>query len=332
MIESLTPEQEALIPVFRDKWLEIGLSTQPATKEDMEASIAEAYVCGGLEAPKIFLHFQSPMEGVIAAYILSRMGPDDEITEEELRAAVVAEKNNPKIKEQIGTACYGSQNAGWLSFYDYFREIGVTGLDILNGLFKVAKSVGWWWPFQNCVVVTPKPIKLNRDPQHRLHCEDGPSLLYPDGWGIWAWHGVRVNRQIIEFPETITVEMIDKETNTEVRRVLIERYGKEKYLLDGGAVLIHEDDWGKLWRKEIPNDEPLVMVELQNSTMEEDGSFKTYFQRCDPQLRPLPPGDWSEEKQTEWMSQQRPQELTALNAVASTFGERGETYCPKIQS
>jgi hypothetical protein len=57
------------------------------------------------------------------------------------------------------------------------------------------------------------------------------------------------------------------------------------------------------------------MVKVANSTAEADGSFKDYFLRVDPALRPLR-ADGSGE----------PQALTARNAVASTFGKRGEEY------
>ena len=37
MIRKLTKEQEALIPVFRDKWVKIGLSTIPFTRWDFDS-------------------------------------------------------------------------------------------------------------------------------------------------------------------------------------------------------------------------------------------------------------------------------------------------------
>ena len=37
-IEKLTPEQEALIPVYREKWKAIALSTEPIDRQ--EASLA----------------------------------------------------------------------------------------------------------------------------------------------------------------------------------------------------------------------------------------------------------------------------------------------------
>ena len=95
-------------------------------------------------------------------------------------------------------------------------------------------------------------------------------------------------------PERITVRRIDEETNVEVRRVLVERFGEERRVREGGSVLVHEDATGRLWRRDAeqrppgmgswwrPRDEPIVMVEVVNSTLEPDGSRRTYFLRVPP--------------------------------------------------
>jgi hypothetical protein len=103
---------------------------------------------------------------------------------------------------------------------------------------------------------------------------------------------------------------------------MINKYGQSKYLIDSGAKQIHQDDFGTLYRKEIANDEPLVMVKVVNSTPESDGSFKDYFIRCHPELRPMKSGKTFGEPQT----------ATARNAVASTFGLLGEDYAPELET
>jgi hypothetical protein len=148
---------------------------------------------------------------------------------------------------------------------------------------------------------------------------------------------VRVNRRVIIEPETITVEEIEAERNLEVRRVLMERFGLARYLTASKSVLLDEDrdtlgHRRRLWSKDVAGDEPLVMVEVTNSTPEPDGTRKIYFLRVDPQLRPLPPGDWPPEKQRVWLSDQKPQAPTAHNAVASTWGMRGEDYRPTVET
>jgi hypothetical protein len=64
------------------------------------------------------------------------------------------------------------------------------------------------------------------------------------------------------------------------------------------------------------------MVKVVNSTPEPDGSFKDYFLRVHPELRPL----LSNNRMGE------PQALTAHNAVASTFGKRGGEYAPCVET
>jgi hypothetical protein len=121
-------------------------------------------------------------------------------------------------------------------------------------------------------------------------------------------HGVKVDAYIVEHPEKITVKLIESENNAEVRRVMIERYGQARYLIDSGTKEIHCDDFGTLYRKEIPNDEPLAMVKVVNSTPEADGKFKDYFIRVNPKCK------------------------TAHEAVAWTFNKTIENYDPAIQS
>ncbi len=103
---------------------------------------------------------------------------------------------------------------------------------------------------------------------------------------------------------------------------MIERMGYERYILESGAQLLNTDEYGSLYCKQLPDDEPLVVVHVLNSTPEPDGSIKKYTLRVDPRLRPL-------------LGNQKfgkPQKMTAKNAVASTFGMRGEEYEPIIQT
>jgi hypothetical protein len=136
---------------------------------------------------------------------------------------------------------------------------------------QIAQHASWWWPFENAVILTRRPVSISRDSRNRLHNVHGPALAYADGFTVWAFHGVRVDQELIEHPERITVERIRNERNAEVRRVLIDRYGSAKYIRDSGAKVIHQDDFGKLYKAEQIGDEPIVVVELLNSTPEPIG-------------------------------------------------------------
>ncbi|WBB62037.1 hypothetical protein O7599_05715 [Streptomyces sp. WMMC500] len=104
-----------------------------------------------------------------------------------------------QVREEMGTrvqkSLAGQQDAEWLAAYDYFRTHGsVLEAEQLSGIMRVARSAGRWWPFENVAVLTERPVALHRDSEGRLHHNGGPAVLYPDGFAVWAWHGVRLPR------------------------------------------------------------------------------------------------------------------------------------------
>jgi hypothetical protein len=128
------------------------------------------------------------------------------------------------------------------------------------------------------------PSTLRGWNSHRLHNGTGPAVAW-DGWDVWVIHGVQVTEQIVMRPETLTVEQIDGEQNQEVRRIMIERFGAARWLREGGAILVHQDVRGKLWRKAREGDTDVVMVEVKNSTPEPDGTIKDYWLRVPPTVK-----------------------------------------------
>lgn len=143
-------------------------------------------------------------------------------------------------------------------------------------------------------IVSDRPLVLNRDPEGRLHCEDGPSVRWRDGWCLYHWHGVRIpedREYIIHSPHLISVAGIEAEANEEIRRWMIDRYGLAKYLADCGARVVHElppdhEVTGlrsaRLLRSDPARGEPVIFIELLNSTPEPDGTSKRYLLRVDP--------------------------------------------------
>jgi hypothetical protein len=194
-----------------------------------------------------------------------------------------------------------------LAWLDY---VGRLGIDVskLAPFFDLAKACGWAVLFWNWAFVSAKPEYIRRDERGRLHCENGAAVRYPDGFSVFAIHGVRVPEKIAVSPKSITVPEIEFEDNAEVRRVMIQRYGPERYLMDSGAEQIHHDDFGVLYRKHLPGDESLVMVKVVNATPEPDGSFKDYFLRVPPTME------------------------RARQAVAWTCGKAEDDYAPAVQT
>ncbi|OUL24865.1 hypothetical protein [Nostoc sp. 106C] len=59
LIEKLTPQQEALIPVYREKWQKIALSTERIDRKKAAEAVKAAYIAIGKNAPNI-IFYESP--------------------------------------------------------------------------------------------------------------------------------------------------------------------------------------------------------------------------------------------------------------------------------
>ena len=59
-LKFLTPEQEALIPGYQEKWRQVYLSTQPIDRVRAEAAVKEAYAVMGKKAPAEIVFCASP--------------------------------------------------------------------------------------------------------------------------------------------------------------------------------------------------------------------------------------------------------------------------------
>ena len=336
----LTQEQKDKFPEFLDRWMAVGLSNAPADRKTAERGVVEAYRAAGLEPPKHFFWLGSPLAGALVDTVAAKVAePVAGETKRErpkqdyaprilsvvdsvmpVLAEICAVKKADPIKSefviecladlQLHNAAYGQHDASILCFYDFFAQVcGVEECRKLEGLNLIAQSCGWWWAYEDVAILTERPTSLSLDDRGRLHSDSDWAIYYPDGFGYCLVHGVEVPEHVVLDPSKITVKEIAAEQNVEVRRVMIEKYGQARYILDSGATLMHKDDWGELYRKEVSKDEPILMVKVVNSTPEPDGSgYRDYFLRVPPTT------------------------TTAREGVAWTFAQPAETYAPEVET
>lgn len=289
------------MPVVREEWMKIGLSTAPVDRKKLRGLFDRLYAVAKKPGPKFIIQLDNPLHVAIAIAQL-RLGDDQVHTQ-------VSDQVNAQVRDLLSGWSFWydfGQFDVWLSWYDF---IGRCGVDVsrMEPTFEVAKNCGWSVLFWDWVFVSARPHGIHRDDQGRLHCESGAAVHY-DGFDVFAIHGVRVPEKVIIAPQSLTPAEIDSERNAEVRRVMIERYGQSHYLMESKAEEIHRDDFGVLYRKQIPGDEDLVMVKVVNSTPEPDGRFKDYFLRVPPNI------------------------TRARQAVAWTFGKEENDYEPVAQT
>ncbi|MFD8963689.1 DUF6745 domain-containing protein [Streptomyces sp. NPDC059568] len=329
-----------------DKWRAVAAATGESDRPAAERGVRLAYRRAGLAEPERIIWAGSPLAGVELARSLDgagrsvrdevrtypwaeerrrvhdALGPADwaehwsatgarlwdtgRTLADRIRTGVVeALAEKPAEAAQIRTvlldAVLGQHDAAWLAAFDGRSER-------LEGLAEVALHAGWWWPYERAVVICERPSELHRDEAGRLDRGDGPALAFPDGFALYAWRGMPVPAEFLGELASLTPERIRNEANAELRRVMLEHYGYDRYLNESGAQPVHRDESGVLWRISLENDEDIAMVEVVNSTPEPDGTHRTYWLRVPPTTR------------------------TAKQGVAWTFGLEPEEYEPMRQT
>ncbi len=106
--------------------------------------------------------------------------------------------------------------------------------------FVDAVEAGLWiyWVTAKETVIVPRPAILTSDGQ--LHADDRPAVSWPNGSQFWFIRGVQVDEQIVMRPEMQNITAIRSESNTEIKRIRIERYRWEQYLDDVGAIVVDQ--------------------------------------------------------------------------------------------
>jgi hypothetical protein len=156
----------------------------------------------------------------------------------------------------------------------------------------------------------------------QLHRDDGPAIEYANGTREWYINGVRFfsstdYRSVID--KTVTLEQIDREDSLERRRLFIDAYGIEKYVLNTKSKIVAKNGETVIYRNRRKwNDEPIVLIKLKNSTPEPDGSYKYYFLRIPPRFG-----------RRSWL---KTDSEHIKDAIAWTFDMEGKQYNPAIES
>ena len=341
-VDRLTDTEKARFNEWADRWIDIGLRTGPADRAKFEAAARECYRFADIDWPGVVVWVPSPMVLALAAPASAlAIAHGGRRAASSVGGAVVGavrdfsagtqNSTQSSIRDVISRSWsnyIGGQfwASGWYwggAITSFFRE--VCDLELKDDLWDrgrayeaTIESACWWWPHRRFVMVSEHPLVIHRElinlavtrgwGSHRLHCDTGPAVVWPDGWGLWMIHGVRVPQRVVEQPETLTPAEILAEQNAEVRRVMVQRFGEERFISESGALPIHRDKTGDLYRVDIPDDEPLVMVRVINSTQGQDGSRKPYWLRVPPTM------------------------TQAHEAVAWTFEQTTKMYAPAVES
>lgn len=326
-----TKEIDAQIPIDRETIRGIGTRTghDLAAFFRGSAAILAARSEIGSSPPKAILWARSTFEALRWAWELKRLA------EPTLKAPTGAD-----LRQMWNQWSWGQTEMYWLGRYRFAIErVGVKVTPEQERRLAIRERIA-----ESCYgVITVNAVEIAIqhprvaafDDRERLHRTDGPALEFADGYAVYAVHGVRLTPEIGKAmaDRSLTAPQIRDERNAEVRRVLVAIYNAGdtgRYLRELGAKVLHEDidalglPRRLLWIDQT-DDEPILAIEVTNSTPEPDGTRKLYTFRCHPELRPLPiPGIRDEYG--------APQDLICLNAIASTYGYTGAEFLLHVQT
>jgi hypothetical protein len=197
---------------------------------------------------------------------------------------------------QLSAKGYGeAHHFAFCRFYDtYLAPNDFHAIACFNEL------VSGYWLGKEAVVIVRRPRRLCLDGAGRLHGATGKCIEYQDGWGLYAWHGMRVPEQVILAPERLSRDDFLNEPNVEVRRVIQERMG-QRFVSELGGVVIDSGPRGTLYEVGLPGDPEGFARYL---LVQDASTDRQYFLR-------VPPTIWR-----------------AAEAVAWSFGLSAKDYHP----
>jgi len=290
------------------RWLSHAFRTDPADRPAAETAISRLYALLG-EPPPRFVWAPSPnaavphlrpspvpstlpLEARMATRAAELRARRRRIPPEERQwIRDVAGLVRAAIPQPLGLYWYGQQDAYWVE-----PDSGDPELELWAALVR---SCGWWWPREGVCVVAERPLAIRTDDERRLHSATGPAVVYPDGWGVHAWHGTRVPSWVIEDP---TADRINREFNVEVRRCAVEHLGWSAYIEQAGLrILSRAPDPGnpgcELRLYDLPAQKwhaPSRLLLAVNGSVERDGTRRRYGLRVPAEFdHPLDAAGWS---------------------------------------
>ena len=247
-LTKLTPEQEARLPEWIDRWVAIGLSTEPADWDAARRGIDAEYRMAGLEPPKIMIRAASPLAAFLSVGALR-----NQVGDQVGRQVLSQVDSQVDVWAHIG----GQFWAAFPAYTSFFRE--VCGLDIPDAREITTRSCGWWYPLDGAVVVSDRPDRIVRDDAGQLHSETGPAMRWRDGWSIYAWHGTQIPGEWIEQRDTLDPMIALTHENVEQRRCAAEIIGWPKVLQHLNPKILDTDidpQIGTLLQVDLPDHGP----------------------------------------------------------------------------
>jgi len=295
----LTPAQIARFGEWSKKWIEIGLSTEPADFDQATAAALRAYALCNLNKPTIILRLGSPYAATTGgALAWHSLKANESQVRSQVRSQVwsqvwsqVESQVRSQVGSQVGSQVWsqvrsqvwsqvessvsnyrgGAFWASWCAYITFLRDV-MGWEDPTLKIFEIdetlAKSCGWVWWHENVLAISDRPLRILRDDQGRLHSPAGKAIEYRDGWGFSCWHGTVIPDEWLT-PDFLTPKIVLTHSNIEQRRAACEIIGWARMLTELNARTIdaHASEYiGSLVEVDLPDSGPERFLRVRCGT------------------------------------------------------------------
>lgn len=218
-LEKLTPEQEAMLPIYKDKWLNKIFNYElfnKNTEEHIQTKMKEMYAFCTLSEPKVIV-VDSPMA---------------------CQTILLELKKEHGIKDEAFTDFSGYINYsdfGWMSFYDFFKnETDIELDDKLLAVISFVEASFMQIQLEGFCIVSRYPSFISRNANNDLHNLEEGAIAFADGYKQHYINGRFLEEDIFNkvLEEKYTFEDFMAESNEETKSTVLafiqEKFGDEK--------------------------------------------------------------------------------------------------------
>ena len=235
MTFELTPDQEARIPEYVERW--INKYTEPLNEENTREAVVELYEHFSLKEPTI-IYGDSPKHCVELA------------------------KRDGKTREEIRDSAYVSTWWGsWAAWYEFADEVCQVEFDKnkFNRFTKFVENIHYSIAFDETIYISQKPEELHYEGD-RLHADLKPAIKYKDGFGVYALNGVLVPEEMVMTPaDELSMEYYKTISSADIRTEFIAKVGIHRMFEHGKKI----DSYEKYLGTYLEENQPLVQSKYE---------------------------------------------------------------------
>ena len=260
--------------VSRDEKLAVGSAVESAVRSAVYSAVDSAV------GSAVYSAVESAVRSAVESAVDSAVGS---AVRSAVRSAVYSAVGSAVVS--AGYSFFGGSiwNSGYSSWADYFNEVCSIAID--RNFLEMTESAGFYWTLDDVCFVSDRPAQIHRDQAGRLHCETAPAISYSGtGWGLYCWHGYTIppsHHWVITDKAKLSPDAIDAELNAELRRIMLEIYGFERYFAERKSKVLAKDVDGNGNPRRLISakvgDETIRVVEVVNGSLEPDGTRRKFI-------------------------------------------------------